>query len=219
MGSSGGTQKNAGGIIMYIQKHFLQTDRQAIIQFMQKYSFATVISSEDEKPIATHLPVLVFEENDQLVLMSHFAKANSHSESIVNKPVLVIFSQPHAYISPRFYEKEQNVPTWNYIAIHVYGDAILITDEAGKLKLLEETIINYEPEYLKQWDGLSTEFKLKMLNGITAFKILVSDLEAKNKLSQNRSSTKRENIINSFTKSNNFNEKEIGDYMKELKVT
>jgi transcriptional regulator len=199
---------------MYIPKHFLQTDRKAIIQFMQKYSFATVISCEGDKPVATQVPVLVYEENEELVLLSHFAKANSHSENIVKNPVLVVFSQPHAYISPGFYEKEQNVPTWNYIAIHAYGNATLITDDTGKLKLLEETIINYDAEYLKQWNALPIDFKLRMLKGITAFKITVTELEAKNKLSQNRTDLERQNIVNAFSNSNDPNENEIGAYMK-----
>lgn len=203
---------------MYIPKHFLQTDRKAIIQFMRKYSFATVISCDGDKPVATHVPVLVYEENDELVLLTHFAKANSHSENMPDKPVLVIFSQPHAYVSPTFYEKEQNVPTWNYIAVHAYGNATLITDDTEKLKLLDETILNYEAEYLKQWNGLPGDFKLKMLKGITAFKITVTELEAKNKLSQNRTYTEQQNIINAFSKSDDPNANDIGTYMKDLNV-
>lgn len=204
---------------MYIPKNYLQTDRKAIIQFMQKYSFATVISADGNMPVATHLPVLVYEENEEVILVSHLAKANPHGDAILNKPVLTIFSQPHAYISPKFYEKEQNVPTWNYIAVHAYGNAMLITDDAGKLKLLEETIINYEEAYLKQWNNLSMDYKLKMLNGITAFKINVTELQAKNKLSQNKTVTERQNIINSLSKSDDSNENEIGKYMKGLNIT
>lgn len=204
---------------MYIPQHFLQTDQKEIVEFMQKYSFATIISFDGNKPVATHLPVLVREENDQLILVSHLAKANPHAKAILSKPVLTIFSQPHAYISPKFYEKAQNVPTWNYIAVHAYGNAILITDDEGKMKLMEETILNYEAEYLNHWNGLSTDFKIKMLKGITAFKITVTELEAKNKLSQNRTYTEQQNIIDSFSKSNNFNENEIGEYMKGSSIT
>ena len=203
---------------MYIPKHFLQTDQKAIIQFMQKYSFATVVSCEQDKPFATHLPVLVWEENDQISLLSHFAKANPHSEQIDNKLVLAIFSQPHAYISPRFYEKDENVPTWNYMAVHAYGNASLISSDEGKLEVLEKTIVNYEAEYLSQWNGLSADFKIKMLKGITAFKITVNEIEAKNKLSQNRTFAERQNIITSLGKSEESNEKEIGEYMKGLYI-
>jgi transcriptional regulator len=220
MGGAGGTQKNARKLInMYIQKHFLQTDQQDIIQFMQKYSFATVVSCDGDKPAATHLPVLVREENDELIILSHFAKANQHWETILDKPVLVIFSQPNAYISPRFYEKEENVPTWNYIAVHAIGHATLITDEPGILKLMDDTILKYEGDYLQQWNGLSEDFKVKMLKGIVAFKITVTELEAKNKLSQNRTNLERQNIINAFSKSDNFNENEIAEYMKGVKLS
>ncbi|MDB5145256.1 MAG: FMN-binding negative transcriptional regulator [Mucilaginibacter sp.] len=201
---------------MYIPSFNLLTNKQEAISFLQKYSFATIITAVNGVPEATHLPFLVKQENDKIYLLSHFAKANPQSAHIIDNTSLVIFTEPHAYISPRNYEKEENVPTWNYIAIHTYGNAVLIEDEAKKAELLKHTIEYYDAGYLQQWDKLSDHYKSKMMKGIVAFEIEVTDLQGKQKLSQNRTEQERENIINSLSKSDDANEKEIAAYMSKL---
>lgn len=104
-------------------------------------------------PEATHLPFVVEQRGNEVVLLSHFAKANLQVNVIEQETSLVIFTEPHAYISPKNYQKETNVPTWNYIALHAYGKAKLIHDEAAVTTLFGKTINTYEQEYLKQWDG------------------------------------------------------------------
>lgn len=193
------------------------TDRQEIVAFMQRYSFATIVTDVDGVPEATHLPFLVKPEGDKHFLLSHFAKANLQSGHIVGKTSLVIFTEPHAYISPKNYEKEESVPTWNYIAVHAYGNAIILDDENKKAEILKHTIQFYDPAYMQQWDGLSDHYKSKMMNGIVAFEIEVTDLQAKQKLSQNRSEQEKDNIVHSLEQSAGTSEREIAAYMKKLK--
>ena len=130
---------------------------------------------------------------------------------------LVIFTEPHAYISPKNYPKEAEVPTWNYIAVHAYGKARLLQGEEEHLNLLERTIKNYEAEYFDQWQKLPHEFRSKMIKGIVGFEIVVNDLQAKSKLSQNRSEVEKENIIHSLSESPSESEREIAQYMSSLK--
>jgi transcriptional regulator len=202
---------------MYIPHFNLITDKKEAISFMQRYSFATIVTAINGIPEATHLPFLVKQENDKLFLLSHFAKANPQSAQIIDNISLVIFTEPHAYISPKHYEKEENVPTWNYIAIHAYGKAVIIEEEDKKAELLKHTIESYDTGYLQQWAKLSDHYKSKMMKGIVAFEIEVTDLQAKKKLSQNRSEIERENIINSLSKSTDSNEREIAAYMNKSK--
>jgi transcriptional regulator len=202
---------------MYIPKHFQLSDHQEAVSFMQKYSFATIVTTMNGVPEATHLPFLVEQRGEQLVLIAHFAKANPQAGAVFNETSLVIFTEPHAYISPSNYEKEQNVPTWNYLAIHAYGKATLIDDKTQVAQLLEKMIGFYEAAYRDQWDKLSDDYKHKMMNGITAFEIVVDDLQAKKKLSQNRTEFERENIVKSFSSSADRNEQEIAAYMSALK--
>lgn len=171
---------------MYIPKINLTTDRDEIVAFMKQFSFATIITAKDNFPVATHLPFLVSIKDDQIILTSHFAKANEHWIDIETDKVLVIFSEPHAYISPTNYDKELNVPTWNYISVHGYGQGKLILETEKTFAVLEATINNYESLYKQQWDNLPEDYKLKLVKGIVAFEIVVTDLQAKKKLSQNK---------------------------------
>jgi len=202
---------------MYIPKHFQVEDHAEIIEFMRRYSFATLINTKNNYPEATHLPFIIDQIGDKLILSSHFAKANSQAEYVETNPSLVIFTEPHAYISPANYEKEQNVPTWNYIAIHAYGDAKIVHDEEDKLAMLEKMIGFYDTGYMVQWQSLPMDYKLKMIKGIVAFDITVDDLQAKKKLSQNRSEKEKDNVINRLDKSPQSNEQEIATYMQAMK--
>src|SRR5689334_19249356 len=103
---------------MYIPKYYKIEDVKEMVDFMKIYNFATIITSENDIPLATHLPFVIETREDKIVLVSHFAKANKQFENIERKNTLVIFTEPHAYISPSHYEKDLNVPTWNYVSIH-----------------------------------------------------------------------------------------------------
>jgi len=200
---------------LYIPKINLETDREKIVAFMQRFSFATIITAKNNLPVATHLPFLVTIREDNVILTSHFAKANNHWSDIENDKVLVIFSEPHAYISPKNYGKELNVPTWNYISVHAYGQGRLITETKKTFEVLEATIDNYETSYRQQWDNLPDEYKNKLIKGIVAFEIVVTDLQAKKKLSQNKTDSEKQKIINSLSESNDSNEQLIADYMRQ----
>ena len=202
---------------MYIPHNFLITDEQEAISFMQRYSFATIITVNNNIPIATHLPFLVTQRGEQIILSSHFAKANPQSLAIINGSPLVIFAEPHAYISPKHYDNSNSVPTWNYIAVHAYGKATLIEGNEQKIELLAQTIQFYEAEYLAQWATIPDDYKLKMINGIVGFEIVVDDLQAKKKLSQNKTESERKNIIAELSNKSHSNEKDIADYMNGLK--
>jgi transcriptional regulator len=201
---------------MYTPSFNSFTDRQEIITFMQRYSFAAIVAQIDGLPVATHLPFLVKEENNKIILQAHFAKANPQWKELEGNTSLVIFTEPHAYISPNNYEKVENVPTWNYIAVHAYGKAQILDGVEQKIELLKHTINAFESAYLQQWEGLPDQYRLKMMNGIVAFEIEVTDLQAKMKLSQNRSELERENIIHTLGQSTDTNEREIAAYMSKL---
>jgi len=202
---------------MYIPNHFQSENHQSDIGFMKRYSFATLINTHNNYPEATNLPFLVEEKDGQLILSSHFAKANPQAKIIEENLSLVIFNEPHAYISPSNYEKEQNVPTWNYIAIHAYGQAKIVQDVEEQLRVLDKMVQFYDDAYVNQWQSLPMDYKLKMVNGIVAFDIVVTDLQAKYKLSQNRTAKEQENIVHSLSASADTNEKEIAAYMSKLK--
>lgn len=199
---------------MYIPKHYKGRGKEEAVAFMNKFNFATIISVIDSVPVATHLPFIISEKQGTLFLTSHFARANEHWKHIKSNVSLVIFTEPHAYVSPKHYDKKENVPTWNYISVHAYGKARLIEKEAEIAGVLEAMINSFEPEYGGQWDALPEEYKARMSRGIVAFEIEVSELQYKDKLSQNKKGSERRSIINAFSRSENTNEKNIAKYME-----
>ena len=201
---------------MYIPANNLTTDKNEIVAFMKQFSFATIVTAKDSFPIATHLPFLVTRQDDAVTLTSHFAKANEQWKNIETVESLVIFSQPHAYISTKNYDNPVNVPTWNYISVHAYGTASIIADPAQNFQILEATIDNYEKSYRQDWDSFPEKYKLNMIKGIVSFEIEVRDLQAKKKLSQNRTSTEKQKIVDTLMSSNEPNDHLIAAYMKEL---
>jgi transcriptional regulator len=201
---------------MFVPSLFQFPDKADMIAFMKQYSFATIITVKDGLPIATQLPFFIDERDGKLVLCSHFALANEQARYIESATSLVIFTQPHAYISPSHYDKRESVPTWDYISVHAYGKAIILPDEADKRQSLEQTIRFYEPTYLEQWNTLSDKYKKGMMQGIVAFELTVTDLQGQKKLSQNKTDAERNRIINHLETSDNGAERELAPYIRTL---
>src|SRR5687767_9073974 len=114
---------------MYSPKYYQNTNLESIVDFMKRYSFATIVTVKDNHQSATHLPFVIEQHDDKIILSSHCSVANPQWKELTDHQVLVIFTEPHAYISPKNYEKELNVPTWNYIAVHAYGKAQIKSDD------------------------------------------------------------------------------------------
>jgi transcriptional regulator len=144
--------------------------------------------------VATHLPLVIKDEGEHGLIEGHFAKVNPHWQALAGRETLVVFSGPHSYVSPTLYVEELSVPTWNYIAIHAYGTLTLIEDEPGKDALLAGLIMANEAGYLERWRSMPEGFRRTMLAGIVGFRISISRIEGKFKLSQNRAETERRNV-------------------------
>jgi transcriptional regulator len=200
---------------MYIPKINLLSDRAEAIEFMQRFSFASIITAPNGLPVATHLPFLASERDGSVILTSHFARANGQWKDITDHKVLVIFSEPHAYISPRHYDQELSVPTWNYISIHAYGEGTIVPEEKKVIEILESTINTYELAYRQQWNRLPDDYKLGMIKGIVAFEIKVTELQGKKKLSQNKTEQEQARIIDTLSKSESTTENLVAEYMRK----
>ncbi len=199
---------------MYIPSMFKFDDRKSIIAFMRKYSFATIITDKDNVPIATQLPFVIKEESGKLILSAHFGIANEQAKYIENNTSLVVFSEPHAYISPKHYDKNENVPTWDYIAVHAYGKARILHDETEKLQALGEMIDYYEEDYQEQWNGLPVKYKNGLLRGIVAFELEVTDLQGQQKLSQDKTAAEIGKIVGHLENSGIGAEKDLAEYIR-----
>lgn len=202
---------------MYVPGVNRLNDLSVICDFMRVNSFAIVVSLHNEVPVATHLPITMVRNGDEIKLRGHFAKANPQWKTLVGQEVLVIFSGPHAYISPTHYDKHESVPTWNYVAVHAYGqvDIVHAEDQPERLEeMLKEMILAYETSYLAHWEGLDTRFRDGMKQGIVGFEIPVSQIQGKAKLSQNKNEAEQSRIADALMQSNNTEVIEVGYMMR-----
>jgi len=184
---------------VYIPEHFRVRDHADAVAFIRANPFAILVSNTIDGPFATHLPVVIRENGDQLVLRGHVAKANPHWRYLEKDAnCLTIFHGPHAYISPSNYTTRETVPTWNYSAVHAYGDARIFPAPQDLLSILHDLIPTFEAAYAEQWASLSQDYRDRMLSHIVGFEIAVTRLEAKFKLSQNRTQEEQQNIIESL---------------------
>jgi Transcriptional regulator len=172
---------------MYIPPYYENKDLPEIKKFLVENSFGILVNVVDNKPWGTHIPLELEKDKDgRDILVGHIARANPQSKVLGQTgEVLCIFNGPHAYVSSSWY-KEEEVPTWNYIAVHVYGKLDLLTEEetmASMYRLVEKyekgsknpiSLHNMSPKTLRQ------------VKGVVGFQILISDIQATYKLSQTR---------------------------------
>ena len=198
---------------MYIPKDFRNDDETVVKDFIRKNSFGTLVSHAEGKLWATHIPMLLTEDGKKLT--GHVAKGNKQwKEFKSGTEVMAIFAGPHAYVSSSWYDHE-NVPTWNYIACHVYGNIRIIEGDElyQSLKMLVD---KYEKNSTKPiaMEKFTPSFLKHEIQGVVGFEITITKIEPSFKLSQNRDDKNHEAIISQLEKNKDDNSKEIALAMK-----
>ncbi len=201
---------------MYVPQSFHVKDAEKLSAFLHTYSFATLVTCSSGIPFASHLPIRHRFESGRIVsLTSHLARANpqwKHFEA--NTEVLAIFQGPHAYISPSWYAVEPAVPTWNYATVHVYGYPKLIEDHDQIVKLLGETVAQYESGLEHPWNGaLPEDYRDRLIGGLVAFEIEVTRVEGKFKLGQNRDQQDIDGVYQHLSTSENVGDRKLAELM------
>lgn len=170
---------------MYSPPYNRIEDRAEVLALLRENNFPVLVTGTGTLR-ASHLPALVGDREGQLVIDMHMARANPQWRDFSGNEVLVVFSGPHAYVSPRWYEETERVPTWNYAAVHAYGVPEIISDSARKRSSQRRLIESLDREWLPKFDALDAGYVERMLGAIAVFEIAVTRLETRWKLSQNR---------------------------------
>ena len=179
---------------MYSPPYNRVEDRAEVLAFMREHNFPILVTGAVALR-ASHLPVIVEERDGTIVIDMHMARANPQWRDFSGKEAMVIFCGPHSYISPRWYEESERVPTWNYTAVHAYGVPTLTSEPAAKHASQRRLVAAMDPQWLPKFDALERGYVERMLGGIVVFEIPVSRLETRWKLSQNRGRREMELII------------------------
>jgi transcriptional regulator len=182
---------------MYTPADFKNENIEQVKAFIEANSFGILVSSLEAKLVATHIPLELYAKEDgTAVLQGHISRANPQWKNFqTTGEVMAIFPGPHAYISSSWYD-HLNVPTWNYIAVHVYGDIRIIEGEE-----LIESLSKMTHKYEKgsknpvSVENMPREYVLKQLKGLVGFEITISNIQSAYKLSQNRDEANHQNIL------------------------
>ena len=182
---------------MYVPPHFAETDRDTLHAFVERHSFGLLVSDVNGEPFTTHLPFLLDRAaGPHGTLVGHMARANPHWRELAGRTALAVFTGPHAYNSPSWYEAENVVPTWNYVAVHARGPAALVEDPGELLDIVRRSVAVYEAAMPRPWALDATgPFVDRLLAQIVGFRIEIAAIEGKWKLSQNHPVARRGRVI------------------------
>ena len=204
---------------MYTPEIYKNENQEEIKKFLLENSFGILINQTNGKLCATHIPLeLEINNEGKEILYGHLSKENPQWNGFIdNDQILAIFSGPHSYISSSWYDHE-NVPTWNYIAVHVYGKIKIIEGEAV-IESLKKLVDKYEQnsENPVRVEDLSKKTMMQS-RGIVAFEIEITEIQATKKISQNRDEKNHQNIISELEKVNTNQSIAIAKEMKKCPI-
>jgi transcriptional regulator len=180
--------------------------------FIRKNGFGIVVSTVEGKLWATHIPLILIGDK----LQGHISRGNKQWRALPqNEEVMVIFQGPNTYVSSSWYDHE-NVPSWNYIAVHVYGKAHIQSEEE-LIESLRQLTKKYEQDSVHpvSVDTMSEKFLHTELRGTVGFEIAIERMEASYKLSQNRDEKNHTQIISELEKRGDHNAVSVANEMRK----
>jgi transcriptional regulator len=184
--------------VVYLPPAFTEKSRDILVAHIERHDFGLLVSHGPHGLVASHIPFLVEDSEPELRLLGHLARPNPQvADLIAGGEALAIFSGPHAYISPRWYQSGPAVPTWNYADVHAYGSVRVIDDASWLRGFLDRLSRRHEAGSDNPWrmQDQPTAYMNAMIHGIVGIELTVSRLEGKFKLSQNRPAADRPRII------------------------
>lgn len=202
---------------MYLPKGQVIAERERIVTFVNEFGFGVLVSADLE---ATHMPFLLLggpcSDNAErpFRLAGHFAKANPHWKALNGQEVLVIFSGPHAYVSPTWYAGGPNVPTWNYAAVHMRGTLRFVSEDET-IDSVEGLMQQYEPALLNDRAIVTAEYQQRLLAAVVGFEIAVSRVDGREKLGQQRSKQDQQGVFQALRSSSRNDASALADYMQQ----
>ena len=202
---------------MYLPERFRVDDNALLHDFIQRYSFATIITNAGGQTLISHAPVTL----DRTVgahglLRAHIAAANPQVQHVsTGVEAIALFQGPHGYVSPRWYAGKLEVPTWNYTAVYAAGPLRELAGDGDKLALLQQLALDNEGPDGWTFDN-NAQWIRAMLRHIVAFEIPIARLNGKFKLSQNKGTKDRDNVATLFAESANPSLRDLARYMRHV---
>ncbi len=203
---------------MYNLPYFKEEDQKVVLDFIHKYPFAFICGcDENNKPVATQIPVFIEERKDKLYMTGHMMRQTDHHKAFEkNENVLCVFTGNHTYVSATWYSDPHQASTWNYMSVHVKGK-LRFLDEQGLINVLKKTTLHFENNDKNStavFDNLPEEYRNRLMKAIIAFEVEVEKIDNVFKLSQNRDKESYQHIIEKL-KDQDAEGKVIAEEMKK----
>jgi transcriptional regulator len=184
---------------MYNLPYFKEEDQEVVLKFMREHPFVFLTGvNDDNKPVATQVPVFIDEKDGKLFLTGHIMRNTDHHKAFENnKNVLAVFTSPHVYVSGTWYDDPQQASTWNYMSVHAKG-SISFGNEEDLIAILKRLTLHYENNNTASttiFDNLPSEYTGPLTKAIVAFEVEIISIENVFKLSQNRDEKSFHNIM------------------------
>ena len=210
---------------MYIPASNAAHGTEAMHDFMDAHPLAALVTVSGDGIFATHLPLLLDRaEGSHGTLRGHVARANSHHRLPLAMPeALVIFSGPNAYVSPAWYpskaETGKVVPTWNYVAVHAYGQLRFIDDETFLRQHVDALTTRHESGRAAPWSirDAPADYVGQQLRAIVGVELAISRLEGRWKMSQNRSATDVDGVVQGLGSSSVPSDRAVADIVARVR--
>jgi transcriptional regulator len=202
---------------VYVPPHFAVQDQALALAHIEAWSFATLITGADGRVEANHAPLLL--DRAEHALYGHLAWANPQCRSLAQaEEALAVFAGPHAYVSPTWYAGSGGVPTWNFAAVHVRAMPEMLEGEVAALSVVSRLTRYFEGPGAEAWEpGRLDPAALEgLLRGIVCFRLHIVDIQAKHKLSQNRSTADRQGVIRHLASGDSESARAVAEMMSGL---
>lgn len=188
---------------MYMPPAFAETRLPVLHEAIRQSRLTSLVTLNETGLEASQVPVLVDPSEGEFgTIYGHLARANPQWRGVQQAvPALAIATGPDAYISPSWYATKQQtgkvVPTWNYVVVHAYGRIEFIEDAKALLAIVSRLTNHHEEKRAEPWSvsDAPEDYIQGQLKGIVGFKLAITRIEGKWKLSQNRSAEDRGGVI------------------------
>ena len=204
--------------MVYLPPAFTETREEVLFAHIERHDFGLLVTHGADGIESSQIPFLVERRGEQIRLQGHLARPNPQvADLAAAAEALAVFTGPHAYISPSWYQAAPAVPTWNYATVHVYGAPRLIDDPEWLRSLLLRLSARHEAREAAPWRmrDLPRAYLESMLRGIVGIEIEISRLEGKFKLSQNRPASDRPRIIAALERRDDQTSREVAGLMRD----
>ncbi|MCW4384696.1 FMN-binding negative transcriptional regulator [Salinibacterium sp. SYSU T00001] len=196
--------------------HYIMKDPEEVKRLIRENPWATIVSNTAKGLVASHYPVVLEEDRDEISIVSHVGRPDDRALELGQHEVLVIIQGPHGYVSPSWYGDGPAVPTWNHVTAHLYGTPEILSDEEN-WRVLTELVHHFEdsvphPKLLED----NEEYGRKIVSGTAGFRLVVTRFEARAKLSQDKPDVVVDSVIDNLAHGEHYSSTELAAEMRRV---